>query len=78
MVFFPSYRMMQEVYDVFLEGGETDEMRPQEYFPEGAENAEIVEHPKRQRLRSIPKRQKLRSIPMMRKIPETQSRVFGA
>ena len=45
MVFFPSYRMMQEVYDVFLEGGETDEMRPQEYFPEGAENAEIVEHP---------------------------------
>ena len=45
MVFFPSYRMMQEVYEVFLEGGETDEMRPQEYFPEGAENAEIVEHP---------------------------------
>ncbi len=28
-------------------------MRPQEYFPEGAENAEIVEHPKMQRLRSI-------------------------
>ena len=78
MVFFPSYRMMQEVYDVFLEGGETDEMRPQEYFPEGAENAEIVEHPEEAESAEHRRGQKLRSINDAGKSRRPQSRVFGA
>ena len=63
MVFFPSYRMMQEVYDVFLEGGETDEMRPQEYFPEGAENAEIVEHPEEAEIAEHPEEAEIAEHP---------------
>lgn len=63
MVFFPSYRMMQEVYDVFLEGGGTDEMRPQEYFPEGAENAEIVEHPEEAEIAEHPEEAEIAEHP---------------
>lgn len=63
MVFFPSYRMMQEVYEVFLEGGETDEMRPQEYFPEGAENAEIVEHPEEAEIAEHPEEAEIAEHP---------------
>ena len=63
MVFFPSYRMMQEVYDVFLEGGETDEMRPQEYFPEGAENAKIVEHPEEAEIAEHPEEAEIAEHP---------------
>ena len=63
MVFFPSYRMMQEVYDVFLEGGETDEMRPQEYFPEGAENAEIAEHPEEAEIAEHPEEAEIAEHP---------------
>lgn len=63
MVFFPSYRMMQEVYDVFLKGGETDEMRPQEYFPEGAENAEIVEHPEEAEIAEHPEEAEIAEHP---------------
>ena len=63
MVFFPSYRMMQEVYDVFLEGGETDEIRPQEYFPEGAENAEIVEHPEEAEIAEHPEEAEIAEHP---------------